>query len=80
MPLEERSKHRGVSDHGADHVSNQVPSHVAALPFAPLQFDAVHRGYSLPIGPYHDDQFDPALSRCLLQIPTVLRPIVRPNR
>ena len=80
MPLEERSKHRGISDQGADHASNQAPSHVAALPFAPLQFVDVHRGYGLPMGPHLDDQFDPDLSCCLLPIPTVVHPIVRPNR
>src|SRR5882724_5616961 len=76
MQLEDRSKQRGVSAHGADHASNQAPSDVAALPFAPLRFVDVHRGFGLPIGPYPDDQLDPGLSGCLLRIPTVLPPSV----
>jgi hypothetical protein len=80
VQLEERSKQRGVSAHGADHASNQAPSDVAALPFAPLLFVDVHCRFGLPIGPYLDDQLDPGLSRGQIRIPTVLHPIGIPNR
>jgi hypothetical protein len=71
---------RGVSDHEANHASNQEPAHIAALPFVPLQFLDGHREYGLPIGPYVGDRFDQDLSRGLLQIPTVFHPIVTLHR